>query len=179
MSPTGTPGQDAASIAVLQTQQQNIERQLTELQRSTGEHLSAISGKLDKLADMSLEIGRISQTIAHQSETVARAHARLDAAERDLTDHLADSLRWRESAQTKLDGRVMPLAAKIETVASTQHRWTGIYLGVQAVLGVLLALLLWVANGYITKVDSLEKQMLRVERQTDVLMERGNAKADP
>lgn len=171
MTLPGIPGQDAASIAVLQNQQQNIERQLTEMQRSTGEQLSAISAKLDKLADMGLEVGRIGQSLAHTSETVTRAHARLDSVERDLADHMSESTVWRESAQARLDARMAPTVAKLDAVANTQTRWTGIYIGVQAVLTLLVALMLWVANGYVTRVDAMEKQLQRAERTLDNLAE--------
>lgn len=167
MTPPNTHGQDTASIAVLQAQQVHIGQQLDELKRVNSAQLSEISSKLDKLSEMGLEMGRIKQTTVHQAETLARAHGRLDTLEKDFNEHLSESSNWRDQQVSKLDAKLAPLAVKVDAVAATQNRWTGGYIGVQVVIGALFGIILWLANGYISKVDQIGKDINRIDRQID------------
>ena len=160
-------GQDAASVAVLQYQQTALQQQMQTMQQQNGDGLQRIYVQLEKLSEMSAQLAAIQQRQEHQSESLARAHSRLDVMGGQLSEHITDSGAWRETAQAKLDAKIAPVIAEQNLQSRTMSRWHGTFLGVQAVVVFLISTILWVANGYIEKIDGQGERIIRLERTID------------
>lgn len=166
MAPPDT-GQDVASVAVLQYQQSEFKTQLQELSKHNSDGLARISLQLEKLTEMSSQLAGIAERQVHQNESLARAHARLDTLTSQMGEHITDSGAWRETAQAKLDAKISPIAAEVALTSRTLSGWRGIFVGVQGVITLLLGVILWIANGYITKIDTFGERINRLERTVD------------
>lgn len=167
MTPPGTGQAEATQVAVLRAQQLALERQLLEVQQQQVAQLTSINSKLDMLNDVRTDLARIQQQQLSHHDSLARAHARLDGMSSQLSEHVTDSTAWRETVQMRLDARLAPYVAEQQMVAKQISNWRGMFVGVQSVMAFLMAIIMWLANGYIEKLDNLESRTSRIERVQD------------
>lgn len=159
--------QEAADVAALRVQQNYLERTLTDLQKQNAEGLANIAQKLDQLNDVRTDLAKIDARLVGQSDSLARAHHRLDGLSQQLAEHVQESTAWREQVQLRLDARVAPLIAEQHNTAKTLASWRGTFVGVQGVMMLLLGLLTWLASGYIGKLEGTTKRVEVLERRSE------------
>lgn len=162
-----TPVQEAADVAALRIQQSYLERALADLHKQTTDGFSNIANKLEQLSDVRTDLAKIDARLVGQSDSLARAHHRLDGVSQQLAEHMQESTAWREQVQLRLDARMAPLVAEGQTTAKTLAMWRGTFVGVQGVMALLLGLLTWMASGYIGKLEGTTKRVEVLERRSE------------
>lgn len=130
-----TQDSSGAAVAVLNAQHAAIKEQIAALNQSLTDALMAINSRLDSLPAMRGDLLVLTEKLAHYREAVDSAHKRVD----------------------KVDTRLAELEA-------LKNRWRGAFIIGQLLTGSLLALIIWVANGYIEQIGDVSDRIYRLER---------------
>lgn len=130
-----TQPQDGAAVAVLSAHTQFLEKQLTELNRSTADGFKQLTEKLDRVNEVHAEVRVLIERIDNSSTNVRRAHERIDSHDRELA-----------------------------AITQTKNRWRGAFIGAQALSALMLSLCVYVANGYVAEIRDISDRLYRLER---------------
>ena len=171
--PQNYGGQDAA-VAVLQAQQSTLEVQNRELAKSVNEGFAAINAKIDRISDIAIAITQMSARQEAHSEGLSRAFNEIKGTHEALDRSVAEMTQWRDRLENSIDER-FDVRDKSRTRYHDEHagvhaeierRLTlarGLVLGISLTYGVVLALVVWIAVGYLEDTGENRERIHQLE----------------
>lgn len=172
MPPT-TQGQDTA-VAVLQHQQESLEKSLKTLSDAVIAGFAGMNEKMDRLNDISLSIERVSAEQRAHSDGLGRAFGEISALRAESEQRGIADQQWRTAYTHDTDDRFAVQAAarlKQQEEHALVHnkidaKFTfarGVLTGAGFLYTALVSLLLWAASTYIGDTRDNTARLHRIE----------------
>lgn len=127
-------------VAVLKAQLGHMAEQMGGMREAVG----MLNAKFDIVTGLLQEQARLQEQYRSNSDGIVRAHLRVDELRTTVESAVADRDAWRASHAKE--------HAEIDRAVNT---WRGWVMGIGAVGMLLVGLAGWVANGIVTKLDSV------------------------
>lgn len=157
--------QQDKDVAVLRAELRHLGEQFNDLRVSMSSQLGALGGKFDVVTQLLRDTAVLQEAHAAHKDGITRAHGRIDEFEALIDRAIEDRDRWRTAhSQQHADelarvvdwrGKHGEEHGKIDRQIST---WRGWLMGVGLLGGLCVALLGYILDAAVTKLDTVATQ---------------------
>jgi chromosome segregation ATPase len=169
MNPNNNVGQDAASVAVLQTQIEATNTAVRDLARATQEGMAALNAKVDRLSELTAQLAQVSARQESQTDGLNRVVDEVRQLSNRMASQAEEATAWRERVLSDIDTRIEKHRAPLDAVQHSITQWRGVIIGAGVVFGLCCSTLAWVGGKYVTATESNSEKLQRLELRVEAL----------